>query len=190
MDNARRALTGDAERAFLQVVDHYLRPLGLKAPPVSGIFRIFHFVEAKRWHYYLRHVARFDVTATQAPNVEGVTHSYENDPKIGINKCYHTQATLVHESIHFFSSYAFRRAFHVDINEGATEYLTRIILNDQGPRRDINGNGDLYKNEFALFNTMIHNEADHEVLNKAYFLGDQQAISLLDQLITTTNENR
>lgn len=176
MQQPRQTLMNNAERAFKQVEDTYAIPSGLPPYLTSPVWQNFHFVEASRWAYYLRYIARFNVQQENAEKVEGVTHSYDSIPKIGINRCYHTFATLVHESIHFFSHYAFRRAFNVDVFEGATEYLTRRLLGESGPRRDIHQQGNIYAHEYALVLSVIHNDKDRQRLCKAYFCGNEKAI--------------
>jgi len=173
----------DAVTAFTLVQDRYAVPPGLPCP-AGRILRNFHFVEAKRWDYYLRYVARFNVQEENAGKVEAVTHSYETTPKIGVNKEYHTFATLVHESVHFFSHYEFRRAFDVDSYEGATEYLARSVLGDFGPRRDINGQNDMYAREIIPFLSIAAGEFDRQQLCQAYFAGDQKAILRLNNRLS------
>ncbi len=144
----------------------YLGPLGL--PESKGcIHTRFHFVEAKRWAYYLRHVARFRVPNDLAGQVEAVTHSYANSPKIGVNKSYHTFATLVHECLHYFSHLNFRRSFAADVYEGATEYLTRRLLGDLGPRRDVHGENDMCAYEVRPFLSVVDDENVLEELCRA-----------------------
>ncbi len=174
----KKKLISDAHRAFSIVVNAYAAPSGLSAPS-DPIHKSFHFVEANRWNYYLKNIARFYVSEGRSTTVEGVTHSYGTTPKIGINLGYFTFATLLHESIHFFSHYAFRKAFSVNELEGATEYLTRQLLNDFGPRRDVNGQGDIYAKEVALFLSINENRQDLEHLCQAYFMGNDIKISLI-----------
>lgn len=169
-------LHADAWRAFNLVVDIYAIPLDLKCPS-DHVHKLFHFVEAKRWAYYLRYIAHFNVAQGGEAKVEGVTHSYATNPKMGINRNYHTFATLVHESIHFFSHYNFRKAFTISEYEGATEYLTRNLLNDFNPRKDVNGRGDIYARELAPFLSLIVDDECLRQLCKAYFSGDSTAIS-------------
>ncbi len=169
----------DAVAAFTLVQDSYAIPPGSSCQ-AGRILRNFHFVEAKRWAYYLRYVARFSVREENAGKVEAVTHSYETAPKIGVNKEYHTFATLVHESVHFFSHFAFRQAFSVDGYEGATEYLARSVLDDFGPRRDINGQNDMYAREIIPFLSIAAGEFDRQQLCQAYFAGDKKAILLIN----------
>lgn len=181
MDKATLTLMKEAERAFMQVESHYAHPSGLSTASLSPVHQIFHFIEERRWAYYLRYIAYFKVTNIAANKVEGVTHSYATTPKIGINSRYHTFATLIHESIHFFSHYDFRRIFSVDAYEGATEYLTRQLLGEPGPRRDMQGEGDIYAREYAFICSRISGDSDREQLRKAYFLGDEKAISHIRQ---------
>jgi hypothetical protein len=176
MQKTRSELHTEANRAFMLVADHYATPAGLSLPP-AHIHTLFHFVEANRWIYYLRHIAYFKVPDESATRVEGVTHSYASDPKIGINKSYHSFATLVHESVHFFSHYQFRKAFSVNHYEGATEYLARQLLQISGPRRDAQGQGDIYAEEVALFVSVFNQGLDIQTLCKAYFVGEKKAIT-------------
>lgn len=176
------ALQADARHAFMLVENSYAAASGLRYR-ADNIHRIFHFVEEKRWAYYLRYIARFNVAKEKAVEVEGVTHSYGDAPKIGVNKAFHTYGTLVHESVHFFSHYAFRKAFSVDEHEGATEYLTRSLLGELGPRRDVHGQGDIYAREFALFESVIVSDEGLRQLCKAYFVGDDRSISQLKVLL-------
>ncbi len=184
-EKSLKELRQDAEHALKRVRDHYLLPLG-RTYPANTIWRHFHFVEEKRWTFYLRHIAYFNVPENRVASVEAVTHSYGNGPKIGINKYYHTYATLVHECIHFFSHHAFRKAFNVAQFEGATEYLTRALLADFGPRRDMYGQGDIYAEELALMKSIITDDGDNQRLCKAYFEGDQQSIAGIKQATTAT----
>jgi len=183
MDKALQSMRAEADRAFRLVVDHYAN-YGLYYPE-RPIFKLFHFVEAKRWVYYLKHVAHFNVAEDRAGEIEGVTHSYADQPQIGINRDYHSYATLVHESIHFFSHYEFRKAFTVNEYEGATEYLARNLLDDFSPRRDSNGEGDIYAKEFTLFATIIKNKQSLQQLCKAYFCGDIDIISNIKNQIVS-----
>jgi hypothetical protein len=178
MKNSIEFMRSDAERAFKLVLNAYAAPSGLSNPSES-IHKLFHFVEAGRWNYYLKYIARFNVAEDHSANVEGVTHSYGRDTKIGINKSYFTFATLVHESIHFFSHYAFRKAFTVAKYEGATEYLTRNLLDDFSPRKDMHGQGDIYGKEIAPFLSVIVEQEYLPQLCKAYFTGDREIISAL-----------
>ena len=177
MANTLETLRGDAKRAFLCVAQNYALPMGLPMP-AEPVHQLFHFVEEKRWAYYLRYIARFNVPPESSAQVEGVTHSYADSPRIGINRVYHSYATLVHESVHFFSHYAFRRAFSVAEYEGATEYMTRRLLGETGPRYDVNGENDIYAQEYAQFLSAMPKEEDREQLCKAYFCGDDEIISL------------
>lgn len=179
MDQSLQLLHAAAEQAFRRVADHYAIPCGLTYPQ-RPIFKLFHFVEASRWDYYLKHIAQFKVEGNAAAEVEGVTHSYGQQPQIGINRDYHTQATLIHESIHFFSHYQFRRSFPVAVFEGATEFLTRNLLGNFGPRQDVHGQGDIYANEIAIFTRVLKGVIDMECLNRAYFKGDSSSISHLE----------
>jgi hypothetical protein len=175
---SKSALFIDAKRAFTLVANHYVIPLGL--PDRSDrIHQHFHFVEASRWAYYLRFNARFNVPEINAGQVEAVTHSYETGPKIGVNKSYHTFGTLVHESIHFFSHYAFRQAFDVSGYEGATEYLTRKLLNDLGPRCDVSGDNNMYAREITPLLAIVTSDEIHDLLCQAYFLGNGETIATL-----------
>ena len=173
----------NASRAMALVEDGYLLPLGLTGR-AGLVHERFHFVEARRWAYYLRHVARFRVPKAEAGEVEAVTHSYGNSPKIGVNKNYHTFGTLVHESVHYFSHLNFRRSFGVELYEGATEYLARWLLGDFGPRRDVFGENDLYADEVGPFFSVIEDESGREELCRAYFHGHEDAINKLrDRLL-------
>jgi len=174
-ESAPYSIWVDAKRAIMLVADRYAVPLGLSCP-TDHIHKLFHFVEAKRWAYYLRHVARFNVPKEFSEKVEGVTHSYADSPIIGINKSYYTFGTLVHESVHFFSHHAFRKAFKVDKYEGATEYLTRSLLDDFGPRQDVHGQNDMYARELFPFLSILNSDADRQQLCRAYFNGENNAI--------------
>lgn len=190
MEQARQTLMENAEQAFMRVENKYARPLGLPEELLSPVRQIFHFVEAGRWAYYPRYIAYFNVQKEDAAKVEGITHSYATAPKIGINKCYHTFATLVHESVHYFSHYAFRKTFTVNDYEGATEYLTRDLLNDFGPTRDSHGQGDIYANEFACLRSLMTNNDDRQQLCNAYFTGDKKSISLIKQRLINTHATK
>jgi len=178
----------EAKRAFMLVAERYAVPQGLSCP-ADHIQKLFHFVEAKRWAYYLRYVARFNVPKEMSAEVEGVTHCYADSPRIGINKCYYTFGTLVHESIHFFSHHAFRQAFKVDIYEGATEYLTRSLLDDFGPRRDVHGQNDMYARELAPFLSILDSDADRQQLCRAYIAGENNAIQQIGYRVNRFQTN-
>ncbi len=176
------ALQADARHAFMLVENSYAAASGSRYG-ADNIHRNFHFVEEKRWAYYLRYIAHFNVAKEKAAEVEGVTHSYGDVPKIGINKAFHTYGTLVHESVHFFSHHAFRKAFSVMEFEAATEYLTRSLLDELGPRRNVHGQGDIYAREFALFESVIVGDEGLRQLCKTYFVGDDRSISQLEGLL-------
>jgi hypothetical protein len=175
---SRSELYADARRAFTLVVNNYAAPRKLTGPG-GPIHQHFHFVEADRWAYYLRYIARYAFADENPRRVEAVTHSYATKPKIGVNLSFHTFATLVHESIHFFSHYEFRRSFPVSAYEGATEYLTRNLLNNLSPRRDVNGENDLYASEITPFLALVTDDEHREQLYKAYFLGNRKSIVCL-----------
>lgn len=56
-------------------------------------------------------------------------------------------------------------------------YLTRQLMDDPEPGRDIRGEGDIDALEYALLSFRISGDSDREQLRKAYFPGDEKNMS-------------
>jgi hypothetical protein len=98
----------------------------------------------------------------------------------GANKIVHIlnnanwQATLIHESLHFYSHPAFTAFVGKDLDEGTTESFAREIMK-QLDSKLLSTRGKVYTHEVVLADEFI-NTIDRERVKAAYFKGDVKAI--------------
>lgn len=124
--------------------------------------------------------------------VNGFTDYLSGKPIVYMNRASCTPATVIHELLHFLSHPDFNKAFKPEIVEGITEYFTRKV---QGRATDklvefkVDRTG-IYDTEIdhiriarGLIKGSMQKEARQAYMKRAYFLGDKDAINLLQGIV-------
>lgn len=108
-----------------------------------------------------RGMSNADAT-TMAPNV----NAYRDGSEVHMCLDRGEVGTAIHEAIHFFSHDDYRGELGGDVNEGTTEYFTRIVTAQQGIVR-----GAFYTNQRGAVENLVAASTQEDV-GDAYFDGE------------------
>lgn len=125
--------------------------------------------------------------------INGYTDYLHAIPTIYINRGSATQATVIHELLHYATHAQFRAAFTSRIVEGVTEYFTRKTQGRAGPADaqfvvDRTGIYDEEHNEVNQARGIIKSHIPQQTrgkdfMKRAYFQGDAQAIAVISSVM-------
>lgn len=146
-------------------------------PSPGGAKEVFQFIPDYEWEawYQSKSIKKSNAKMTEALTVYGAP------TKIGVQTGYYTFGTLVHETFHYLSHVKFRMAVTPAQNEGFTELLARVAMNDMRPRSDIRGHGDFNGDDLKGIKKCADPEDREEMVRlvQAYILGDAVALRMI-----------
>ena len=97
-----------------------------------------------------------------------LARGFVEDGKIHIHKGRAEAGTVIHESLHLYSPKSFKRKVKQQVNEGVTEYFTRIVCTTNGILRS-----GVYEKQLAAVQKLVDKlPGRDETLADAYFEGD------------------
>ena len=70
-------------------------------------------------------------TKAEAEAWESKVNAFQGDDKIHVHEGRGEKATTIHESMHLFADEAFVNAVGFNVNEGTTEYFTKVVTGEQ-----------------------------------------------------------
>jgi hypothetical protein len=110
-------------------------------------------------------------TRVKAETKERKTHAFRDGTEIHVHKYRGDLATTLHESIHLLSSDRFIDAVYPPVLEGATEFFTRLVCEEQG----ISRTKSLYQRQLSAIEKLVR-LVSKETLAEAYFHGHIKAL--------------
>ncbi|MED5374413.1 MAG: hypothetical protein VX899_25570 [Myxococcota bacterium] len=106
---------------------------------------------------------------TEAEALAYGTNAFVDGTQIFIHQGRGEPATAIHESMHLFTDGSYLREMGFNINEGTTEFFTRLLCSRIGVRR---GRG-FYADQFRVMEEVVEAlPQGHNVLASAYFDGN------------------
>jgi len=102
----------------------------------------------------------------KTPKKDAINGFVDSTGRVWVERNSGNPGTIIHEGIHKYSNGATLSQLGFYINEGITEYFTRVICKDLDVDR---GN---YDSQYAVVKKLVANVASEDILAKAYFDGD------------------
>ena len=101
----------------------------------------------------------------KTPKRDAINGFVDSKGRVWIEQNSGNPGTMIHEGMHKYSHENYLGTLGFNMNEGTTEYFTRIICKDQGIDR---GN---YETQKKLIDTLVTNVTNRDTLAAAYFDG-------------------
>ena len=108
----------------------------------------------------------------KTPKKQAINGFVDSSGRVWIERNSGNAGTLIHEGMHKYSDGAVLNDLGFDVNEGVTEYFTRIICKDLSIDR---GN---YEAQFKLIELLATNVASKAIIAAAYFDGNITGLKL------------
>lgn len=102
----------------------------------------------------------------KTPKRDAINGFVDSQGRVWIERNSGNAGTMLHEGMHKYSSDAYLSTLGFNMNEGTTEYFTRIICKDLSISR---GN---YETQYKLIETLASKVTTRDIVAAAYFDGD------------------
>jgi len=168
-----RHLTGKQVDGYLMAstfLKPYIKPKMTAGTTAEGAVEIHDAADFKaEWIAYAMTKINPDTgnkyTEKAARRAERNINAFQGGGKIHLHTRRGERATTIHESMHLFSSTSFISAVGYNVNEGSTEYFTRVVTREQRI-----GRGNFYPPQQRSVKKLVGISSQEKLAN-AYFNG-------------------
>lgn len=121
--------------------------------------------------YRVAYAALYGSVDEDYPYVNAFVDRSTTPPTVWIHEERQTPATVLHEALHLYSDSAMRDNYGKQVNEGTTEYFTRLIVEQEHLERRTG----IYDDEHEAIRQLV-GVIGEDTLREAYFEGDTAAL--------------